>query len=1154
MEPMDIRASQWNGVHCTMEPRPSRNLSAGLKITVALMLLVGAAASNAQDEKFSAIQVTPTLRRHVMLPSRSARNQSVQPAKPQLKLAPQSLLKSNVSGSGAGVVYTCDANVAASTCNYLNTTVAGYYNAIFTNANASIYVQYGTTGLGESTGYLNLVPYSQYITAVTKTTPRSSIQVSALSSFNTYAATPYGSGNVEVTVALGSALGFSGLMGVTPALALCTPGTSGCYAEIVTVADAASQASEGITLYYDDQGGTEGPSQYDFYAVVQHETDEVLGTSSCISTDSSSLSDDCDFSGGTGVPSVVDLMRYSSPGSLAVDTAPSTTAGQYFSYDGGAHYGAYGPAATNAAKVYNTLDDGQDFSDYIPSSPDCGTNEAIQDATGCPGEDAGLTVLNDGLSEFQILNADGFSTPEAVIATPAPGSSLGGSSVTFQWNAATGATAYELYVGSTGVGSNDIFQSSAAITGTSQAVTGIPTSGTVYARVWSYIGGVFWTSTDLTFKGSTSSGTPVVKISPTTLAFGSVTDGTISAAQTITVTNTGNGILNISTIGFLGGAGSLEFAITKNTCGSTLAAGANCTFGVLFEPGSSPGTYGAEVGVTDNAAGSPQYATISGTGVAGGTGTVTLSPTSLTFPATTVGASSAPQHVALTNTGTTAVTITSIALTGINSTSFYFINGCSSSLAASANCVVSVYFSPATTGSQVAGLTYTDSAAGSPQTVSLTGTGLASGTGTVSLTATSLNFGSVLVGSSSNSQYVTMTNTGTTAVTIASVALTGANASQFVFGNTCGTSLAAGANCSIHGHFAPTANGAMTGAITITDSATGSPQSITLAGTGYSPTSVTLSATSLNFGSVAVGSTSSSQSVTMTNTGSAALSITSIALTGANASSFVFANSCGTSLAAGANCSIHGHFAPTITGALTAAITISDSAAGSPQTISISGTGTGTAGPLTMTPASLTFAPTNVGSVSPGQVVTISNTTASAIAITGISFTGTNTTSFTTLETCTASLPANSSCTAMVSFLPQTTGALTSALRITSSAGNASTALSGTGIATAALTFSTTSLPFPTTTHGTQSLASIITVTNTGTTTAEFGFIGIGGTNYAEFYQLNSCGTSLAAGATCKFYVIFRPAAASTAYTATLELFDNAQSGYQGITLSGTGN
>jgi hypothetical protein len=132
-------------------------------------------------------------------------------------------------------------------------------------------------------------------------------------------------------------------------------------------------------------------------------------------------------------------------------------------------------------------------------------------------------------------------------------------------------------------------------------------------------------------------------------------------------------------------------------------------------------------------------------------------------------------------------------------------------------------------------------------------------------------------------------------------------------------------------------------------------------------------------------------------------------------------------------------------------------------------------------------------------------------------------------------------------------GTATGALSVTSSAGNASASLTGTGIATAALTFSSTTVNFATTTHATQSVASVVTVTNSGTTTANFGFLGIGGINPADFYQFNSCGASLAAGSNCKFYIIFRPAAAAS-YTATLEMFDNAQTGYQGITLNGTGN
>ena len=126
-----------------------------------------------------------------------------------------------------------------------------------------------------------------------------------------------------------------------------------------------------------------------------------------------------------------------------------------------------------------------------------------------------MTVLNDGQSEITILNALGFSTPEAAITSPAPGTKLNGSSATFSWGAVTGATDYWVYVGTTGVDSSNIFVNSAEITATSQTVTGLPTSGTVYVRVYSLINGEFWTSTDFTYTGGTgSSSTPATMTSP----------------------------------------------------------------------------------------------------------------------------------------------------------------------------------------------------------------------------------------------------------------------------------------------------------------------------------------------------------------------------------------------------------------------------------------------------------------------------------------------------------------------------------------------------------------------------------------------------------------------------------------------------------------
>ena len=421
----------------------------------------------------------------------------------------------------------------------------------------------------------------------------------------------------------------------------------------------------------------------------------------------------------------------------------------------------------------------------------------------------------------------------------------------------------------------------------------------------------------------------VVSLSATSLSFGSETVGGSSNSQSVTLTNTGTAALSIASIAVTGpNASSFVFA---NSCGASLAAGASCSIHGHFAP-TVAGVLEAAILITDDAGNSPQAIALGGTGVSP---PVTLSATGLTFASTIEGEQSGSQTVTMTNTGTAALTISSITVTGTNASSFVFANSCGASLAVGANCTIHGHFAPVATGALKAAITITDSAADSPQTIALSGTGVK---GPVTLSAYSLAFGSTIEGTWSASQTVIVTNTGTAALSITSIALTGADASQFAVGNTCGTSLAVGATCQIHSHFQPAAMGAMTAQVTITDSATTSPQSIALTGTGV-PMPVTLSTKSLAFGSVSAGSTSASDYVTMTNTGSAVLTITSIAVTGADASSFVFANSCGTSLAVGASCSIHGHFAPAVTGALTAAVTITDSATTSPQTIALSGTG-----------------------------------------------------------------------------------------------------------------------------------------------------------------------------------------------------------------------
>jgi hypothetical protein len=105
----------------------------------------------------------------------------------------------------------------------------------------------------------------------------------------------------------------------------------------------------------------------------------------------------------------------------------------------------------------------------------------------------------------------------------------------------------------------------------------------------------------------------------------------------------------------------------------------------------------------------------------------------------------------------------------------------------------------------------------------------------VSLSPSSLTFSSQNLGTTSATQAVTLTNTGNATLSVTSIALTGADSGDFAQTNTCGSSVSAGANCQINVTFSPTAIGTRTGSVTITDNATGSPQTVSLTGTGMSP-------------------------------------------------------------------------------------------------------------------------------------------------------------------------------------------------------------------------------------------------------------------------------------------------------------------------------
>jgi hypothetical protein len=231
----------------------------------------------------------------------------------------------------------------------------------------------------------------------------------------------------------------------------------------------------------------------------------------------------------------------------------------------------------------------------------------------------------------------------------------------------------------------------------------------------------------------------------------------------------------------------------------------------------------------------------------------------------------------------------------------------------------------------------------------------------VSLSATTLTFASTLVGSSTAAQTVTVTNSGTDVLTISKVGISGAGASSFAETNTC-TSVIAGKTCTISVIFTPAAAGALTASLSITDNATGSPQSVALSGTGFVPSpAATLNPTTLSL-SAAPG-TSASGSVTLTNSGTALLTIGSIAVTGTNASVFTADSSaCTATLAISASCTINITFTPAGIGSASASLTVTDNASGSPQSVALSGTGTEPTGSAyTLSAAAVSITPGSSG-------------------------------------------------------------------------------------------------------------------------------------------------------------------------------------------------
>ena len=434
---------------------------------------------------------------------------------------------------------------------------------------------------------------------------------------------------------------------------------------------------------------------------------------------------------------------------------------------------------------------------------------------------------------------------------------------------------------------------------------------------------------------------PTVAFSPGGLAFPPTRVNASSGPVTLTVTDTSATYpISVTSYAFTG-TNAGEFVIVGKTCETSLAAGQSCTLSIEFRP-TTLGTASASLTATDNAIGSPQTVSLTGSATAPAV-TISFTPTTLTFPATALNASSPTQVLTVTNTSTQyAAAVSSYKFSGLSASEFVMTSKtCLSTLAASQSCTLSIAFRPTTFATVSATLVATDSGYQSPQSIPLVAT-IIPPRPTLNFSPASLVFPVTALGTTSAAMPITVSNTSSTATSdISSYFFAGTNATEFALASkTCLSTLAPGASCTLSIIFKPSITGPASATFSATDDGANAAQSVSLTGTTAAPPAITFSPASLTFPATNVGATSAPQILTVSNTSSSVMKVNSYLFSGTNASEFsLLSKTCSTSLPANSSCTLTIVFKPTTTGAASASLIATDDAVGSPQSIALTGTG-----------------------------------------------------------------------------------------------------------------------------------------------------------------------------------------------------------------------
>lgn len=299
-------------------------------------------------------------------------------------------------------------------------------------------------------------------------------------------------------------------------------------------------------------------------------------------------------------------------------------------------------------------------------------------------------------------------------------------------------------------------------------------------------------------------------------------------------------------------------------------------------------------------------------------------------------------------------------------------------------------------------------------------------------------------------------------------------------------------------------------------------------GDGGGVATLTISSTTQDLGSVQVGTTGATPvTFTIRNTGGSASGVPSVSLTG---SDFVKgADSCTAAIAGGGMCTIQVSFRPASIGSKSGTLSVSAQPGG---TVSASLTGTGVGpGALTLTPNLNDFKGVLVGQTSSASTFTLSNTGGATVS--GIAVSVGDSANYVLDSKCAATLAAGATCTINVSFKPASKGTKNSSLVVTGGTQNLTAALSGEGLAPAAIVVSPAAQAFSANIGAGHSV--VFTVGNTGDVATGAPTVSLTGTNANNFaIASNGCVTPLAALAVCSVTVEFKPIAPAGAKTASL--------------------